>query len=332
MTHKAITLDSGKFNEYLHHIDLKEFGTSKILSSFIAEFDDFSLFLDSGSSLEVNHALRYAKKNRIHLSSVKYLITTHHHFDHCGGMWKLYNEIKKYNPNVKILTNNKTKDLLNDYEYHLNRAKRTFGKFIGEMRPIEDEGFKIIKPSTNFNNGLKSFDIIDKFNINGLEIKLAILNTPGHTFDHQCPIFIKNDDIDFIFFGEAVGTLYHSSKLITLPTSMPIYFRYKDYMETIENLKKIKPSTAGFGHFGVVHGRDNVRNLLLDNESIMKEFRSDIIKYYQEKPETKYVVKKVFQKMVLRTDLYSGDKHPILQNIILGITYGMMMDLGYRKE
>ena len=332
MTHKAITVESGKFNEYLHHIDLKEFGESKILSSFIAEFDDFSLFLDSGSSLEVNRALRYATKNKIQLSSVKYLITTHHHFDHCGGMWKLYNEIKKYNPNVKILTNNKTKDLLNNYEYHLNRAKRTFGKFIGEMRPIEDEGFKIIKPSTNFNNGLKSFDIIDKFNINGLEIKLAILNTPGHTLDHQCPIFIKNDDIDFIFFGEAVGTLYHSSKLITLPTSMPIYFRYKDYMETIENLKKIKPSTAGFGHFGVVHGRDNVRNLLLDNESIMKEFRSDIIKYYQEKPETKYVVKKVFQKMVLRTDLYSGDKHPILQNIILGITYGMMMDLGYRKE
>ena len=113
---------------------------------------------------------------------------------------------------------------------------------------------------------------------------------------------------------------------------MPIYFRYKDYMETIENLKKIKPSTAGFGHFGVVHGRDNVRNLLLDNESIMKEFRSDIIKYYQEKPETKYVFKKVFEKMALRTDLYSGDKHPILENIILGITYGMMMDLGYRKE
>ena len=324
---EEITVESGKINNYLHHIDLQEFNSSRILSSFIAEFDDCSLFLDSGSSLEVKTALKYAKRSKIPLSSVKYLVTTHHHFDHCGGMWKLYDEVKKYNPDVKILTNIKTKDLLNDYEYHLGRAKRTFGDFIGEMKPIEDKAFKIINPSTNF----KDFDIIDKFGVNGKEIKLAILNTPGHTPDHQCPIFIKDNEIDFVFTGEALGTLYHSSKLITMPTSMPVYFRYNEYMNTIENLKKIYPSMAGFGHFGVAHGKENVRKLLLDNELLMKEFRTDVIRFYKEKPETRYIVSKVINKLSLRTDLM-GDKHPILQNIVLAITYGMMMDLGYRKE
>ncbi len=324
---EEITVESGKISNYLHHIDLQEFNSPRILSSFIAEFDDCSLFLDSGSSLEVKTALKYAKRNNIPLSSVKYLVTTHHHFDHCGGMWKLYDEVKKYNPDVKILTNNKTKDLLNDYEYHMGRAKRTFGDFIGEMKPIEDKAFKIINPSTNF----KDFDIIDKFSVNGKEIKLAILNTPGHTPDHQCPIFIQDNEIDFIFAGEALGTLYHSTKLITMPTSMPVYFRYNEYMDTVENLKKIYPSMAGYGHFGVAHGKENVRKLLLDNELLMKEFRADVIRFYKEKPETRYIVSKVIKELSLRTDLM-GDKHPILQNIVLAITYGMMMDLGYRKE
>ena len=331
MAEEIITVDSKKFNDYLHHIDLKEFGTPKVLSSFIAEFDDCYLFLDCGTSIEIKRVLRYARQNDIPLSKVKYLVTTHHHFDHCGGMWKLYDKIKTYNPDVKILTNEKTKILLNDYESHLNRAKRTFGRFSGKMNPIDNEAFKIIKPTIDFNSNLETMNIIEKFTVNGIEIKLAILDTPGHTHDHQSPIFIKNGEIDFIFFGEAAGTLYPTGELITMPTSMPIYFQNKEYMETLEKLIKLKPLSAGYGHFGAVHGKDNITTLLLDNKSLMTEFRADVIKYYKEKPETRYVVNKISQKMVDRAHVH-GENHPINANVMLAITYGMMMDLGYRKE
>ena len=331
MTQSIITVESGKINDYLHHIDLREFGSRRILTSFIGEFDDFSVILDSGSSLEVKRLIRYAKKNQIPLSSFKYLITTHHHFDHNGGMWKLYEIIKKHNPHVKILTNQKTMELLNDYEYHLNRAKSTFGNYIGEMKPIEKKAFKIIDPTINFGVSPNSIESIDTFQLNGEEIKLSILQTPGHTPDHQCPSFIKDNEIDFIFFGEAVGTLYHSTKLLTLPTSMPVYFKYKEYMESLKSLKKLSPipSMAGFGHFGVVNGKKNVYEILLEHESLMKEYRAKIIKYYEEKPETRYVVNKILPFLTPRTDLIGGD-HPVLRNIILAIVYGMLLDLGYR--
>ena len=330
MPHKVITVESGKINDYIHHIDLKEFGASRILSSFIGEFDDCSIILDSGSSLEVNRLIRYAKKNQIPLSSFKYLVTTHHHFDHNGGMWKLYDILKKHNPSVKIITNQKTKELLNDYEYHLNRAKSTFGNFIGEMKPIEENAFKIIEPAIDFGVNPNSFEILDTFKMNGKEIKFSIVKTPGHTPDHQCPLFIKDGEIDFIFLGEAIGTLYHSSKLLTMPTSMPVYFKYKEYMETLEKLKSLSPLKAGFGHFGVVNGKDNVREIILEHESFMKEYRAKIIKFYEEKPETRYVVNKILPFLVPRTDLMGGN-HPVLKNIILAIVYGMMIDLGYRK-
>jgi len=54
------------------------------------------------------------------------------------------------------------KELLNDFEHHLNRGKRTYGNLIGEMRPIPEEAFKIIDPSINFNQSPKEIEIIDK--------------------------------------------------------------------------------------------------------------------------------------------------------------------------
>ena len=216
MKREAILIESGKINDYLHHVDLREFGAKRILSSFICEFDDDVIFLDCGTSLNIKTLLRYVKKSdTIDLSKVKYLIPSHHHFDHAGGMWLLYEKVKEFNPDVKILTNETTKELLNNYSIHLARAKRTFGNAIGKMKKIEESAFEIINPTENFSNILNSFKIFDIFQKDGSEIKMAILKTPGHTPDHQCPLFIKDGKIDFIFLGEAAGTLFHSTQLLS---------------------------------------------------------------------------------------------------------------------
>ena len=330
MVKDVITLKSGKINDYLHHIDLKAYGKARMLSAFLGEFDDCSILFDCGSSLEIKKLLRYFKKNQILLSAFKYLITSHHHFDHNGGMWKLYEEIKQHNPNVKILTNKLTKTLLNDYENHLNRGRSTYGNLVGEMKHIEEQACKIIEPSTHFSSNPNRLDVIETFTVNGSEVKLAILRTPGHTPDHQTPVLIKDNLIDFIFLGEANGTIYHDSKLLTMPTSMPIYYNHEEYMRTLVNLKQLNPLMAGFGHFGVINGKKNVREILLEHESFMELFKSLIIKYHDEKPETKYIVKKIFPILFPRTDL-SVDRNPVFKSVTLAIVYGMMISLGLRS-
>ena len=330
MDKEVITLKSGKVNEYLHHIDVRAYGTTRMLSIFLAEFDNCSILFDCGSSLDVKKGLRYFKKNRIVLSKIFYLITSHHHFDHNGGLWRMYEEIKKSNHQVKILTNSLTKTLLNDYKHHLDRGRSTYGSLVGEMKPIEDEAFKIIEPSINFNSNPNKLDVIESFQLNGSEIKLAILKTPGHTPDHQTPILIKDGSIDFIFLGEAAGTIYHDSELVTMPTSMPIFYSHKDYMKTLENLKKLNPLMAGYGHFGIVNGQNNVRQILYEHKEFMEKFKTLIIKYHAEKPETKYVLNKILPELLPRTDL-SIDSTPLFRNIALGIVYGMMISLGFRS-
>ncbi|MFW9948772.1 MAG: hypothetical protein ACFFKA_01435, partial [Candidatus Thorarchaeota archaeon] len=261
----------------------------------------------------------------------KYLITTHHHFDHVGGAWQLYESLIEYNPDIKILTNQKTKELLNNFKEHLARGKRTYGDLTGEMKPIPDKAFKIIDPSKKFNNNFFKDDIIENFILNEQEVHLKIMATPGHTPDHQSPLFVINNAIDFMHFGESVGTIYHSTKLVTMPTSMPIYYNHQQYMETLSNLKKLNPCRAGFGHFGLISGEENVRALLLEHEEFMNFYRNKIIELYNEKPTTSYVLEKIRPFFAPRTDLNTKDS-PIFEGIALAIVYGMLMDLGYRKE
>jgi glyoxylase-like metal-dependent hydrolase (beta-lactamase superfamily II) len=330
MVKELITLKSGMINDYLHHIDMKAYGTSRRLSVFLGEFEDSSVLFDCGSSLDIEKILKYCKKNSIPLSSFKYLVTSHHHFDHIGGIWKLYEELRKYNPNVKILTNNITKELLNDFELHLKRGKRTYGDLTGVMKRIEESAFHIIEPSIKFDSKAKNLETISTFQINNSEVKLIILKTPGHTPDHQCPAYVRNGELEFIHFGEAVGTIYHSLKLVTMPTSMPIYYNNEKYMESLNSIRNLTPLKAGFGHFGVANGKENVQELIQDNESFMKIFRKSIIKYYKEKPETKYIFKKVRPLFEPRTDL-SIDDTPVFNGIILAVVYGEMISLGYRE-
>ncbi|MFX1324495.1 MAG: MBL fold metallo-hydrolase [Promethearchaeota archaeon] len=329
MADEFITLKSGKVNDYLHHIDAKAMGTSRMLSIFLGEFDEGSVLLDCGSSLETNKCLRYFKKNKIPLSSFQYLVTSHHHFDHNGGIWKLYKELKKHNPYIKILTNSITQDLLNNFHHHLLRGSRTYGDFVGIMKPIEESAFQIIESTINFGTISDYIKDIMPFHSNGAEIRLAIYKTPGHTPDHQCPAFIRDGELDFIHYGEAVGTIYHSSKLVTMPTSMPIYYNHEKYMNSLKNLKKLTPSKAGFGHFGMIHGKENIRKLVIEHQKFMIQFRENIIKYYKEKPETQYVLKKILPSMTIRTDL-SMNVTPVFESMILAIVYGEMISLGYR--
>lgn len=93
----------------------------------------------------------------------------------------------------------------------------------------------------------------------------------------------------------------------------------------------LSPIKAGFGHFGVLNGKNNVREIFLEHEVFMKEFREAIVQFYSEKPETRYVLEHIKPMLFSRTDL-SIEENSILNSIALGIVYGMMMDLGYRLD
>lgn len=330
----ANLFESGKINDYLHLVDIKQFGQDRVFSVFIAEFDNSSVILDCGTSFDINRLIRYMKRNQISLSSVKYIIPTHHHFDHSGGLWKLYDKIKEENSCIKILCSLKFKTIMNNFENepHFIHARKTFGSLIGEIKPIEDSAYKVIDSRDYINNRERYLNIVDSFMLNNHNVGLSFLETSGHSPDHVCPMFVINNQVDFIYFGDALGIKNNKYKLITAPSCSVPNFNYEDYMHSVDALREFNPLSAGFSHAGYILGSNNVRHLMEEHKILMKEFRKMVIKYYGENPKTKYVFEKIWPWLKTRSDVGKDyTNHPMIRKLSVSMIYGMMADLGYRK-
>jgi len=330
---RTYEFESGKLNNYLHLVDIKQFNRVRVFSCFIAEFDEDTIILDCGTSFEINRLLRYMKKNNISLSSVRYIIPTHHHFDHIGGLWKLYSKIKEENPDVRILCSLKFKERIDNFkcEPHFFHAKKTFGGLIGEIRKIDDNAFKILN-SSEYYESISNKNIIESFRSIDNIVHLSIIETPGHAPDHACPMFFIDDQLDFIYFGCAMGLKHHKDKMVTLPSCSAPNFNYNEYMKSVEILKELSPLSAGFSHAGVVLGMENVREIMEEHTILMKEFREMIINYYNQIPETRYVFDNIFPWMESKTDVSEGyADNEIVRKLSLSVVFGMMVDLGYRE-
>ena len=82
-----------------------------------------------------------------------------------------------------------------------------------EIKPIEDNAYKIIDSRDYINNRKECLNIVDSFTLNNHMVGLSILETPGHSPDHICPMFIINNQIDFIYFGCALGIKNHKYRV-----------------------------------------------------------------------------------------------------------------------
>ena len=326
-------LNSGKINEYLHMIDVHQYGRDRVLSVFVADFDEDVVIIDCGTSFDVKRLLRYLKRNNISLAKVKYILPTHHHFDHAGGLWKLYNILKEHNSDIKILSSLKSMQMINNFttEDHFTVSKKTFGSLMGEFQKIPQSAFRIIKEEDYFSANKNEATILDRFNINGKKIKLSVLKTPGHAPDHICPFFRFIGQIDFLHLGEALGIKAHATKLITAPSCSAPNFNYETYMQSVDNLIQLSPYNVGFSHFGYISGEDDIQYLMREHKSLMKDFRNMVIQFYKEKPETKYVFDKIWPWLKTKTDVSEGyTDNPMIIKLSLSMIYGMMVALGYR--
>ncbi len=272
--------------------------------------------MDVGTSDDVDSILKFMKDINLPLKKVKYLVPSHHHFDHFGGGWRLWETIRKVNPKIKILTTEETKRLLQDPNDHINRAKRTFGDFVGVMEPVPDEAYKIVGTD-------------EPIQIPGFEKEFELIATPGHTSDHVCPTVFKDDITEFTYLSECAGGLLHSQKLITTPSSMPPEFDFKTYIQSLQKIIDLKPLNAGFAHAGVVRGQDQVMQALTESKRYSYYFRDFVKINFLKQGRTRYVVEQFIEhEMEERTDVPYNE---LYTKYVVAVVYGQLIDLGLKK-
>lgn len=315
----SIITRSGKITSEIYHLDVEQYGNPRSCSVFLLMTQESIVIMDVGTSDDVNFILDFMKKNNIELKKIKYLVPSHHHFDHFGGGWKLWKTINEINPEVKILTIERTKKLLQDPNSHLKRAKRTFGDFIGSMEPLpDDNAFEIVDPD-------------EPIKIQGLNNSkyLQLVSSPGHTADHVSPTLFEDNQVKFMYLGEAAGGLLHSQLLITLPSSMPPEFDFKTYIQSLDKLIELKPNITGYAHAGVVKGHERVIQALRENREYSFFFRDFVKNKFSERGETRYVVEQfIEQEMRGRSDVSSNE---LYTNYVVAVVYGQLVDLGLKE-
>ena len=321
-----IVREAGEFIKNIHLIDLNQYGMGKICSTFLLNWNNSTLIFDVGTSDDQRRVLSYMKKKGIPRDSVKYLVPSHHHFDHAGGMWKILKKLEKFNTSIKILATELQKKQMQHTEKHLKAAASTYADWVGKMEPIEDKYFQVIKPDTMIPLDEKK------------KLSLKFISSPGHTFDHVCPTIYKEGTPYFSYFGEAAGTLFNHSDLKTLPTSMPTEFNYEKYMKSVQKLKELNAQNAGFCHFGAVTTQDDVNTIIEDQIQFLPIFREFVKKKYEEFQSTRQVVEATVNELFYERSAFhrSGELSDIVKGIstrnALALVYGMLVDLGYKKN
>ncbi len=319
----------GEIYPHLYLFDTLQFTTPRITTSFAYWDGTTCILLDVGTSDNIHQLLKNLKRFQIPIEKVQGILLTHSHFDHSGGVHKLWRKVSQTNPDFKIYTTTATQQKLQNASDHVIGAKTTFGEFVGTMPALTPEevqrAYSLIEHNTVLPFALQE----------GYEFKL--IATPGHSPDHSSPLLLHNGKPIFLFCGEASGTLYNGQKLLSMPTSMPPNFQYEIYNQSLDKMRHIQPKIIGLCHFGAVSGKEAAMKFLTDHQVYMKDFRQMIITAFAENPSTRHVITRL-KETSLGLESRVGDYYKehadsqYFQNLFLAVTFGIMVDLGYRKS
>jgi len=158
----------------------------------------------------------------IDLSEIKQIILTHEHYDHCGGVRNLSNEI---NGKVKILAHEKASD-------KIEKGESDFAAMLGGVMPKMPVDIRL-KDNDEIQIGDENFQVI---------------NTPGHTPGCIC---LYNDRNKVLFSGDTVFA-YGSFGRYDFPGG-----NIHDLKKSIQRLEKLDVSNIYPGHESIVENDGN---------------------------------------------------------------------------
>jgi len=210
----------------------------ELVYSFVV-CDDKTVMIDSGVSNSV--------MDISFLDKLDYLVLTHIHVDHVGGVSEL---VQRYKP--KIILYEGFSKYLEDTTYLNASARNVLGDLLdiyGEVEPVKGGDFLEVKGGEELRLG---------------KYVMKIYYTPGHA-KHHISIFID----DILYSGDSAGGRYNG---IPFPTTPPP-LDYKKYIGSLKFQISLNPRMVGLSHGGLVSSNHMEEHL---NQLIRGNYRVDI--------------------------------------------------------
>ncbi len=187
------------------------------------------------------------------LSKPKYIIPTHIHLDHAGGLGRL----AKTFPKAEIVVNKQGAKHVIEPSRLIKSTRMAFGddfeSIFGPILPVPAPRLKVVSDGERLTLGSR---------------ELLIIHTPGHAAHH---ISIFDTKTKGLFCGEALGLIYGPG-YPPLPAVAPPSFDMELYLNDMANLKELKPELLFYSHGTVAKEPEKLILAVMENTRLVGDF------------------------------------------------------------
>ncbi|MFH0846515.1 MAG: MBL fold metallo-hydrolase [Chloroflexota bacterium] len=201
-----------------------------VLSAYVIRGES-GVLIDPGPASVVPGVLEGMKQ--LGVKELEYIIPTHIHLDHAGGMGKLAGIF----PQARFVLHPAAVKHAVDPTRLIEGTKMAFGadfeKAWGAILPVPEGRITVPKDGEILSTRCG---------------ELKVIYAPGHAPHH---IAILDERTGGLFCGEALGVPKSGAELFPLPSVAPPSFDIEVYLETMGKLCQLKPRTLFYAHDGV---------------------------------------------------------------------------------
>ncbi|MFC2034877.1 MBL fold metallo-hydrolase [Chloroflexota bacterium] len=274
-------------------------GYKKFLGTYLF-CGEKNAIIDVGPTVAIPDLLSALVKLKMNPEEIDYVVLTHIHQDHAGGVGTAIKELSK----AKVLVHSRARYHLIDPTRLWEASLNTLGAVALEYGSIEPVPEGRIVVATD----LMKLDL-------GRGLVLEIYLTPGHA-SHHLSLFDRTNSI--LIAGEAAGACIYG----TIRLSTPPPFHLEEALSSIDRLITLEPQRLCYGHFGCY---DNASERL-------RTIRKKLLEWYEivniaaepgESPEDILVILRKKDRSLDYLCALSGDEynreHEFLINSIKGL-------------
>lgn len=226
--------------------------------AFLLRQGDAAALIDTGTNHSVPTVMELLQQQGLKPEQVKYVMPTHVHLDHAGGVGELMRQLPEAQLAVHPFGS----------RHMIDPSKLQAGAtaVYGEAKFKQDFGELIAVPEERVLEAADGFSV----ELNGR--KLVCLDTPGHARHHYC---VYDEQSQGFFSGDTFGISYrefdnHNGQFIFTP-STPVQFDPDAWHQTIDRLMSYSPKYMYLTHFGRIE----------DLQSVADKLHSDLDAYVE---------------------------------------------------
>ena len=211
--------------------------------------DEYAI-IETGTHNTVPTILALLKERNIDLAKVKYVIPTHVHLDHAGGVGGLMQAL----PAATLLVHPRgARHMIDPAKLKAGATavygEAKFAEIYGDIIPVDERRVRTMEDGDEATVGNR---------------KLVFIDTPGHARHHFC---VYDPTSRGIFTGDTFGLSYPplttAKGPFICPTTTPVQFDPPALKASIRTLLALKPERIYLTHYGMVENPQPLGERLL---------------------------------------------------------------------